>query len=70
MRKRLEAFQTAAYTKAVEESGSQEKFSDTAFCAMQKRIEELEVREREYLKYKEKLPAIMHQLGQVPSFVK
>jgi hypothetical protein len=69
MRKHLEAFQAAADAKAAEESRPQDKFSDTTFCAMQKRIEELEVMEREYLKYKGKLPAIMHQLGQIPSFV-
>jgi len=69
MRKHLEAFQATADAKTTVESRSQEKFSDTTFYTMQKRIEELEVTEREYRKYKAKLPEIMHQLGQIPSFV-
>jgi hypothetical protein len=69
MRKRLEAFQTTADAKAAEESRLQESFSDTTSCAMQKRIEELEATERAYQKYKGKLPDIMYQLGQIPSFV-
>jgi hypothetical protein len=69
MRKRLEAFQAVADEKAAEESRPQEKFSDTTSCAMQTKIEELEAMKREYQNYKGKLPDIMHQLGQIPSFV-
>jgi hypothetical protein len=68
MRKHLEAFQASANAKAAE-SRPQEKFDNTTFCAMQKRIEELEATEREYIKYKGKLPEIMNQLGKIPSFV-
>ena len=69
MRQRLEAFQAVADAKRAEEPRLQEKVSDTTSNAMQKRIEELEVTEREYQKYKGKLPDIMHQLHQIPSLV-